>query len=384
MYSLALSAESDPTVAESDTAAASSDTDAPAADPAQEEPATETTQTEPAKEDTAPATETTSPSAVVETTDTATETSDTTATLSETPAVEPITTSETIAPAETPTESADATITTDIPSSEDILPATETAETPASEETTTSETPADATPTPADATSGASVEETLSTPTEPADETVCLSASVSGDSDTNWAIDEEKGVAETDEPVQLGVRYVYPLDKEVTVTFTCLPKDLSKRAPLSIERIKASDLQLPSGTVAASEYAYDITTEGMENGTFKYDLALPKSAMDGAEVKYIEQSADEVVEDKVTESELKSVDKDDVEESVDSVTVSDLDHFTVFVVTANQTISVAVSGVGTPDNGWVSDNNYATFNGQDDWAEYGFPDISVRGHYRWY
>src|SRR3989344_801735 len=228
-----------------------------------------------------------------------------TETLTEEPVETPI---ETVAetPAETPVETT----------------AIETEDTSASEETTTDTTLL----TPAE-------EDAISTPAAPVDETVCLSASVTGDSDTDWTVDEEKGVAETDGPVQLGVRYVYPLDKEVTVTFTCLPADESKRAPLKIERIDAADITLPDGVVAATEYAYDITTEGMDNGDFKYDLSLPKSDMDGAEVKYIEQSADEVIVDAVAESELKSVNEGDVEEAVDSVTVSDLDHFTTFLVT---------------------------------------------------
>jgi hypothetical protein len=180
------------------------------------------------------------------------------------------------------------------------------------------------------------VQEALSTPAEPVDETVCLSASVEGDSDTNWTIDEEKGVAETDAPVQLGVRYVYPLDKEVTVTFTCLPKDESKRAPLKIERIKASDINLPDGTVAVSEYAYDITTDGMENGTFKYDLTLPKVEGSGdTDVSYVEKSANEAKEVELSENDLKNINEKDVENKTGFVEASNLDHFTIFLVTWN-------------------------------------------------
>jgi hypothetical protein len=136
---------------------------------------------------------------------------------------------------------------------------------------------------------------------KPVVETVCLSASVTGDSETKWTVSGDNNTAVTNDVVELGVRYVYPLDRDVTVTFTCLPKDESKRAPLKIERIKSADIDLPNGVSAATEYAYDITTDGMDNGDFKYDLSLPKSKVDGAEVKYIEQNADEVVTGAVTE-----------------------------------------------------------------------------------
>ena len=254
---------------------------------------------------------------------------------------------------------------------------------PATEEIapTVTEPATETTPTPEEATVPATTDTTEPTvaPTDDLSGQVCLGKddAIKDSSADDWTVNEDKNKAETKDKVALGVTYTFPLDKDVKVTFTCLPKDESKRAPLTIERIHASDITLPDGVVAATEYAYDIKTEGMDNGDFKYDLSLPKSDVAGAEVKYIEQSADEVVASDVTKDELKAVDEKKVEEKTDSVTVSDLDHFTIFVVVANQTISVAASGVGTPDNGWVSDNNYATFNGQDDWAEYGFPDITV-------
>ncbi len=188
-----------------------------------------------------------------------------------------------------------------------------------------------------------------STPVEDMSGQICLSdgADVKTSSADDWTVNEDQDKAETKEKVQLGVEYAFPLDKDVKVTFTCLPKDESKRAPLKIGRINTDDIDLPDGTEAASEYAYDITTKGMDNGDFKYDLSLPKSEVDGAEVKYIEQSAEEVVANNVIESELKAVDEDDVKQSADSVIVSDLDHFTTFITTvttyADALFSVAES-----------------------------------------
>jgi len=94
---------------------------------------------------------------------------------------------------------------------------------------------------------------------------------------------------------------------------------------------------LPDGVVAATDFAYDITTD-MQNGDFKYDLTLPKAKDSSAEVKYIEKSASEVVATDTTENELKDVDETKVKEDKSSVGVSELDHFTVFLLTTNQTI----------------------------------------------
>lgn len=160
----------------------------------------------------------------------------------------------------------------------------------------------------------------------------CLSASVSEKSDdADWNIAGEK--AETKSPVELGVKYVFPLDESVAVVFTCLPSDIAERAPLSIERIKASDIDLPEGTVAVSEYAYDITTEGMENGSFKYDLELPKIASGDFDVSYIEKSVDEVKGKDLKESDVKRVDDERVDNKDFSVEANGLDHFTLFIPT---------------------------------------------------
>lgn len=206
--------------------------------------------------------------------------------------------------------------------------------------------------------------------------TVCLGSgdetkeSGSGD----WNTSEEGKTAETKDNVKLGVKYTFPGRADVSVTFTCLPSDESKLDKLKIEEINAEDINLPEGVVAVSEYAYDITT-GMDNGDFKYDLSLPKTNTLDTEVSYIEQSAEQVLTSNITENELKNVDEGAVKEDGDSIKVHELDHFTVFLVTANATLSS--SSVGTPNNGWVSDNAYAVFDGDSDWAEYGFPDIVI-------
>ena len=70
--------------------------------------------------------------------------------------------------------------------------------------------------------------------------------------------------------------------------------------------------------------AYDITSS-MDDGTFAYDLTLPKSKDDkDVQVKYAEDTANL--------KDAKIISKDDVDEKDASVKISDLDHFTVFVI----------------------------------------------------
>ena len=46
---------------------------------------------------------------------------------------------------------------------------------------------------------------------------------------TDWNIDEAAGTATTKESVKLGIKYIFPLDNRVTVTFSSLPADESLR-----------------------------------------------------------------------------------------------------------------------------------------------------------
>ncbi|MEK7549447.1 MAG: SdrD B-like domain-containing protein [Patescibacteria group bacterium] len=118
----------------------------------------------------------------------------------------------------------------------------------------------------------------------------------------------------------------------------------------------------------------------MENGDFKYDIELPKKeGVDNATVQYIEKSLEDVKGKNLSDSDVKEVDEKDLDIKESSIEATDLDHFTIFVVVANQTLSD--SGVSNEDNGWVSDNNYAVFNDDSDSAVYSFPDISIpAGH----
>jgi hypothetical protein len=133
-----------------------------------------------------------------------------------------------------------------------------------------------------------------------------------------WSEDGKK--ATTNSPVEEGKEYEFPGNKDVVVKFTELPE---KPGTLSIEEIKLSDEQVEE-LGALSDTAYDITST-MENGSFEYDLSLPKPKDEkNVVVKYAE---------KISElDEAKTVSNDDVTQKDDSVKVSDLDHFTVFII----------------------------------------------------
>ncbi|MGI6278603.1 MAG: hypothetical protein ACOYJ8_02230 [Patescibacteria group bacterium] len=173
-----------------------------------------------------------------------------------------------------------------------------------------------------------------------------LTQSVNGD----WEINEEEGFAQTLNPVQLGVTYIYPQEEKVTVTFTCLPENESLRSPLKIQKVKISDLNLPEDFNAYGEYAYDITTD-MANGTFEYDVTLPKPKNTTAEVSYIEKTAEKIKNqtEPLKENELKLVEEEKTIQEGDKVKVGALNHFTIFVI--SETVgSTTKDPSADPDN----------------------------------
>ncbi|MDD3679402.1 MAG: SdrD B-like domain-containing protein, partial [Candidatus Shapirobacteria bacterium] len=163
-----------------------------------------------------------------------------------------------------------------------------------------------------------------------------LTRTVNGD----WEINEEEGFAQTLNSIQLGVTYIYPQEEKVTVTFTCLPEDEGLRAPLKIQKIKITDLDLPEDLTPYGEYAYDITTD-MENGTFEYDITLPGPENQEINVSYLED----------VNSEAKIVEEEKVNQEGDSVRVESLDHFTIYVVVVNSSDSGSCSAVYSSHGG---------------------------------
>ncbi|KKP83406.1 MAG: hypothetical protein UR82_C0021G0036 [Candidatus Moranbacteria bacterium GW2011_GWF1_35_5] len=85
------------------------------------------------------------------------------------------------------------------------------------------------------------------------------------------AVWDVNGKEATISPVKVDETYKAPQNDKVTVTFSKLPKNPGS---LTIEEITLTDEQIVE-LGALSDKAYDITSD-MENGTFKYDLTLPK------------------------------------------------------------------------------------------------------------
>jgi len=156
-----------------------------------------------------------------------------------------------------------------------------------------------------------------------------------------WSLDG--GKATTNDPVELGVQYVAPQNNQVTITFTKLP---DKPGTLSIEEIKLTDEQVASSG-ALSNLAYDITST-MANGTFEYDLTLPKASGEkDVQIKYAED-ADALANAKIISDNNMDVNND-------SVKASDVDHFTVFFTTQHSCNNGSISGRKFNDlngNGW--------------------------------
>lgn len=183
------------------------------------------------------------------------------------------------------------------------------------------------------------------TPTSvPKVEQICLENNqvITDSTLSDWNRDDSAALSETKEKVRLGVKYNFPQENKVSVTFKCLPKDESLRTALKIQQIKASELKLPENFGNVGEYAYDITT-GMTNGAFEYDVTLPKAENSTAEISYIEKSADDAKNNEIKVDEVKQVEESKVEQQSTSVKALSLDHFTLFIISNGALLSVSGS-----------------------------------------
>ena len=150
---------------------------------------------------------------------------------------------------------------------------------------------------------------------EPAAPQTNVAASAAQQAKELWST--EKSKATTNEAVELGKTYIAPQNDQVSVTFTKLPKDAGK---LSIEEITLTDKQVAL-LGALSNKAYDITST-MNNGTFEYDLVLPKPKnQQDVQIKYSENVAGLENADAVPSNDVN------VKDNNVSTT---LDHFTFF------------------------------------------------------
>lgn len=115
-----------------------------------------------------------------------------------------------------------------------------------------------------------------------------------------------EGAKETRDPVKPGVKYEFPLENRVSVTFRCLPADEDLRKPLRIQRVRVSDLNLPDEVKTDADYAYSITAD-MEDGTFEYDLTLPKPGWVDAEILSIDREVDEIKKARIVSEEIEVI-----------------------------------------------------------------------------
>lgn len=125
----------------------------------------------------------------------------------------------------------------------------------------------------------------------------------------------------TFEKVELNKEYVAPQNNGVKLTFTKLP---SPSGNIKIEEITLTAEQIKQ-TGSLSDKAYDITSD-MVDGTFAYNLSLPipeSSKGKSVDIKFAEEI-----------SQIESSQKvDNIITNTDtSVSVKNLDHFTIFVV----------------------------------------------------
>lgn len=141
---------------------------------------------------------------------------------------------------------------------------------------------------------------------------------------STWTIND--GLATTSQPVVLNETYTAPQNDKVKITFTRLPPN---PGTISIKEVKLSETQKEELN-ALSDIAYEITSP-MENNTFEYTLTLPTPTTEGVEVKSSEDGENFTTLGGVTPQQ-------------DSLTITGLTHFTLFVVT---TVVDFESGVST-------------------------------------
>lgn len=158
------------------------------------------------------------------------------------------------------------------------------------------------------------------------------------------------GVATTQSPVVLGQTYHAPQNDQVTLIFTKLPPN---PGALTIKQVTVSHL-FNNGLNPVTDTAYDITST-MEDGTFEYNLTLPTPTTQNVEVK--------ASEDGQTFVTLGGVSPSD-----GILTITGLNHFTVFVVVGIISGSTATPFDETGSNILINEFMFDPDNG-DDWIE---------------
>ncbi len=144
--------------------------------------------------------------------------------------------------------------------------------------------------------------------------------------------------------VELNKTYVYPYNDQVGISFTKLPESIGS---LTIQEVALSDAQKVS-LGAYTSTAYDITSS-MPNGSFEYELKLPmpEAASNLPQVVFAESVADL--------DKFQAINTDKISVDGDNLTVSELDHFTVFVITGFEEVQTTSTAVGY-NSIWFADD----------------------------
>ncbi|MFC1780366.1 SdrD B-like domain-containing protein [Patescibacteria group bacterium] len=167
---------------------------------------------------------------------------------------------------------------------------------------------------------------------------------------------------ETTKTVTTGTEYILEELDNLKIVFTSLPEEAGK---LFVKQVQVPEVI--DGNEVVSK-AYNITSD-MVNGTFTYDLYIPKTKeVDNPEVKYSKDGFNyNEVEGEVVESNY--------------VVVKALDHFTVFVITDDDASYSGGTWTDYPTQGYLDTGvHYPTSTPAGDTATWDFTAVSNGNH----
>lgn len=164
-------------------------------------------------------------------------------------------------------------------------------------------------------------------------------------------VKNEDGSYTTNTPVTLNTDYKSPFDSKLRITFTKLPQN---PGTITVKEIKLSKEE-QEALGSFSDIAYEITST-MENGTFEYTLTLPTPKTENVEVKLSEDGKNFATVAGVTVQK-------------DTLTITNLTHFTIFVVAGTVSNNVATPFDETNSNVLINEFVVNPLSGNE-WVEF--------------
>lgn len=162
--------------------------------------------------------------------------------------------------------------------------------------------------------------------------------------------DNGDGSMQTVDDVTLAKEYSAPQNDKVKITFIKFPAPSGK---IAVKEVKLTPEQIKL-TGALSDTAYDVSST-MQNNTFEYTLTLPTTKTDNVEVK-------------ASEDGQNFVTVGGVSAQTDTLTITGLDHFTIFVVVGTINASTATAFSETSDAVVINEFLFNPSTGND-WIE---------------